>query len=427
MKVLHLSTYDLVGGASRSSYRLHQGLKKIGVTSQMLVQSKHSDDKTVIATEPKSGVKRAIAKSKALVNDLPLKLYPQRNSPMFSAQLFPDAIARKISKIAPDIINLHWVCNGYLQIETLSKFEQPIVWTLQDMWAFTGGCHYTQECDRYTTSCGACPQLESSKNRDLSYKVWQRKLKAWNNLNITVVTPTQWLAECARASSIFRDHRVEVIPFCLDTNTYKPVDRQLARELLKLPQDKQLVLFGAISATSDRRKGFHLLQAALQKLSQTSSKEKLNVVVFGASQPENPVNLGFESHYLGHLYDDISLALTYSAADVMIVPSIQEAFGQTASESLACGTPVIAFNATGLKDIVDHQENGYLVKPYETDDFAQGIAWVLEDTERHQKLCESARQKAIRKFALKLQARHYQSLYADILNGITYEEKYRNL
>jgi glycosyltransferase involved in cell wall biosynthesis len=417
MKVLHLSTYDLVGGAARSAYRIHQGLQRISVSSQMLVQSKHSDDKAVMATEPKSGIKRAIAKSKALVNDLPLKLYPQRNSLMFSPQLFPDAIAPKITHIAPDIINLHWVCNGYLQIETLRKIQQPIVWTLQDMWAFTGGCHYTQECDRYTTACGACPQLKSSKNKDLSYKVWQRKLKAWSHLNITIVTPTQWLAECARTSSVFRAHRVEVIPFCLDTNIYQPVNRQLARQLLKLPQDKQLILFGAISATSDYRKGFHLLQAALQKLSQSSWKEKVEIVIFGASQPEEPVNLGFECHYLGRLHDDVSLTLTYSAADVMIVPSIQEAFGQTASESLACGTPVIAFNATGLKDIVDHQQNGYLVKPFDIEDFAQGITWVLEDTERYKTLCNSARQKAERKFALELQAYQYQSLYEGILKN----------
>ncbi|MBD2777367.1 glycosyltransferase family 4 protein [Iningainema tapete] len=414
MKVLHLSTFDTLGGAARASYRLHQGLQRIGVNSQMLVQKKFSDDRTVIATEPKSGIKRALAKSKPLLEGLPLQLYPKRNTTMFSTEWLPDALAPKIAQLAPDIINLHWVGNGYLHIETLTKLNQPIVWTLLDMWAFTGGCHYSEKCDRYTDSCGACPQLGSS-NRDLSYNIWQRKAKAWGNLDITVVAPTQWLADCAKASSVFRNVRVEVIPFCLDTKSYKPINRQLARQLLNLPQDKQLVLFGAISATSDERKGFHLLQAALEKLGVSEWQKKVELVVFGASQPEKPINFGFNSHYLGRLYDDISLAIVYSAADVMIVPSIQEAFGQTASEALACGTPVVAFDATGLKDIVEHQHNGYLVKPYEIEDLADGIVWVLQDTERYQKLSQSARLTAEGKFALEMQAHHYQSLYSEIL------------
>lgn len=415
MKVLHLSTFDIVGGAARASYRLHQGLQRIGVTSQMLVQKKLSDERTVISLEPKSGIKRAIAKSRPLFDGLPLQLYQRDGNKVFSPQWFPDDIAPKIAQIAPDIVNLHWVCNGFVQIESLSKLNKPIVWTLHDMWAFTGGCHYSEDCDRYTNSCGVCPQLRSNKTQDLSHRVWQRKARAWSNLNLTVVASTKWMAECARSSSLFKNVRVEVIPLCLDTKSYKPINRQLARQLLNLPQDKQLVLFGAISATSDYRKGFHLLQAALQKLGKSEWKQKLELVIFGSSQPENPVDFGFKSQYLGRLQDDISLAIVYSAADVMIVPSLQEAFGQTASEALACGTPVVAFNSTGLKDIVEHQHNGYLVQPFDIDDLADGIAWVLQDSERYQKLSHSAREKAERKFALELQAHQYQSLYTEIL------------
>jgi glycosyltransferase involved in cell wall biosynthesis len=227
------------------------------------------------------------------------------------------------------------------------------------MCPFTGGCHYSRECNKYTQSCGYCPQLKSQQDGDISRWVWWRKTKAWKNLDLTIVTPSQWLANCARNSSLFKDLRIEVIHNGLDIQRFKPIEKNTARHLLGLPQDKQLILFGSVSPTSDNRKGFLLLKPALQKLSQSPMlQERLELVIFGASEPKEPIDVGFKIRYLGRLNDDISLALTYSAADVMIVQSIQEAFGQTASESLSCGTPVVAFNANGLKDIVDHQQNG---------------------------------------------------------------------
>ena len=410
MKVLHLSTSDIEGGAARAAYRIHQGLQDIGVASQMLVRAKLSADKTVVAE------KTMLTKLGPPLDGQPLKLYPRHQGTMFSPQWFPDAIAPKVAQLTPDAINLHWICNGFLKIETLAKLNKPIIWTLHDMWAFTGGCHYTQECDLYTDSCGACPQLKSNKNKDLSQWVWQRKNEAWKNLNLTIVSPSKWLAECALKSSLFRDVRVEVIPHGLNTKIYRPIDRRVVRELLHLPQEKQLVLFGMAGASMDKRKGFDLLQSGLQKLSKYGWQDKIELAVFGASPSDQAVDLGFKVRYLGRFHDDISLALVYSAADVMVVPSTQEAFGQTASESLACGTPVVAFNATGLMDIVEHQQNGYLAKPFEVEDLAQGIAYVLEDRERHQKLCDRAREKAELEFTLELQARRYFSLFSDLVN-----------
>ncbi|MBD2522541.1 glycosyltransferase family 4 protein [Nostoc sp. FACHB-133] len=413
MKVLHLSTHDIGGGAARAAYRLHTGLQDIGLQSQMLVQEKSSNDKTVIA--PKIRLFQGIAKAKLTFESLPLKLYTQKKNTPFFIQWLPDRVIPKVAQINPDIINLHWISGAFMQIETFSKLKRPLVWTLHDMWGFTGGCHVIGECDRYKVSCGACPQLNSINEWDLSRWVWRRKVKAWKNINLTLVSPSSWLAECARSSSLFQNLRIEVIPHGLDTQKYRPINRHFARETLKLPQDKKLILFGAIEATSDRNKGFHLLQPALQELSKAGWKDNFEVVIFGASQPENPPDLGFKTYYLGHLYDDLSLATVYSAADVMLVPSLQESFGQTASESLACGTPVVAFNSTGLKDIVDHQQNGYLANPYEVDDFAKGIAWILENEQRLEKLSFYARKKAEQEFTLELQARRYSALFEEIL------------
>ncbi|MGA9378643.1 MAG: glycosyltransferase family 4 protein [Phormidium sp.] len=408
MDILHLSTSDIDNGGARAAYRLHDGLRSLGCTSKMLVHSKYSSDSTVIVE------RSPFAKLSPRISAIPLRFYPKCNSSMFSSQWFPDVLPKRVIQFNPDIVHLHWVCNGYLQIETLGKISQPLVWTLHDMWPFTGGCDYNRDCEKYQDSCGECPQLQSSRSSDLSRWVWKRKAQSWQNANLTIVATTSWMADCARSSSLFKNRRIEVIPLGLDTDKYKPINQQIARELLNLPQDKQLVLFGAITSTSEPRKGFQLLLPALQRLGASGWADQIELVVFGSSKPEKPNDLGFNTHYLGRVHDDISLALIYSAADVMVVPSVQEAFGQTASEALSCGTPVVAFNATGLKDIVDHQQNGYLATPFEVDDLAKGIAWVLEDGERQQKLRFQARQKSLREFAKNVQARRYLSLYEEI-------------
>ena len=411
MKVLHLSNSDINGGAARAAYRLHQGLQGIGVTSQMLVQNKSSSDKAVIA--PKTRLSQSIARMRVSVDVLPLKLYSQRHG-SFSTQWLPDTVIPKVEQLNPDIINLHWIREAFVQIETVSKFQQPVVWTLHDMWAFTGGCHYSWDCDRYTASCGACPQLGSDKNWDLSRWVWQRKAKAWKNSNLTIVTLSSWLAKCAKSSSLFQNSRIELIPNGLDTEKYRPINQKVAREILRLPEDKQLILFGSLQATSDKRKGFHLLQTALQNLSQSGWQDKLELVIFGASQPENPPEFGFKAHYLGTFSDDLSLALLYSAADVFVLPSVEDNLPNTVMEAIACGTPCVAFKIGGMSDMIEHQKNGYLAQPYQIEDLAQGIAWVLENEDRYQKLSHRAREKAEQEFTQDLQAQRYLSLFSEL-------------
>ncbi|MEG4501451.1 glycosyltransferase [Microcoleus sp. F10-C6] len=231
---------------------------------------------------------------------------------------------------------------------------------------------------------------------------------------MTIVTPSKWLAECAKSSSLFQNCDIRMIPNGVDIDTYKPCDRQTARNLLSIPQNKKLILFGAIAATANKRKGFHLLLSALQKLSQSGWKDKIELIVFGASQPENPVDLGFKVHYLGKIFDENKLAILYSSADVMIVPSIEDNLPLTVMESIACGTPVVSFDSTGLKDIVEHQNNGYRAKCFSWDDLANGIAWVIEDKERHQKLCARAREKAEQEFTMELVARNYLSVFNEL-------------
>ena len=413
MKILHLSTFDTIGGAARAAYRIHQGLRNLEADSWMLVRKKASSDSRVI--EPTNTWAKLATHSRAVLNNHPLRRYPGHDSG-FSCQWLPDKLFQQVTALNPDIVNLHWIANGYLQIESLARLKKPVVWTLMDMWPFTGGCHYSGNCMAYKHSCGQCPILKSSTEMDLSKKIWRRKFKAWESLNLTIVSPSSWLAQCARESQLFQNLRVETIPFCLDTQIYKPADQVMARNVFNLPQDKALVLFGAISATQDQRKGFHLLQGALQKLSQTHWRDTIELVVFGSSKPQHPPDLGFKTHYLGHLHDDASLAVLYSAADLMVVPSTQEAFGQTASEASACGTPVVAFNNSGLTDIIDHKKTGYLVKAFDIDELAHSIGWILEDYDRLDSLKKMARQKAFNTLALENQAKQYYSLFSELLS-----------
>jgi glycosyltransferase involved in cell wall biosynthesis len=414
MKTLHLSTTDNLGGASRATYRLHQGLQARGIASEMLVQEKVSQDKSVYAPSRRS--QKILTSTRPIWDALPMRAYPNSNqSGVFSIQWLPERVASQVQKMQPDIINLHWIAGGFVQIETLAKFRQPLVWTLHDMWAFTGGCHYSDACERFTQTCGACPQLGSSRARDLSHWIWRRKSKAWQGLNLTLICPTHWLAKEARRSSLFGSVPIEVIPNGLDLSTFRPIEQCQARALLNLPPSCQLVMFGSMAGADDRRKGFDLLQGALKRLSQSQQHPQLELVIFGMSRPDHPPDLGFPTHYLEQLCDDLSLVLAYSAADVMIVPSRQENLAQTATEALACGTPVVSFAQTGPADVVKHQQNGYLAQSGDIESLTQGITWVLETSERLQTLSEQARRLAEQQLGLEQMADAYITLYSNIL------------
>jgi len=413
MKILFLNSFDIQGGAARAAYRLKNGLNRAGARPCMLVQFNLTKDPDVIG--PVSFMQKVFSNLRLHIDALPVRFYQNRPLANFSPAILPDNLSAKIHALDPEIIHLGWITGGFMRIETLKRLNRPIIWTIHDLWAFTGGCHYPDKCLRYTESCGRCPVLGSTKEFDFSYKNWWRKKRTFNEMEVTIVAPSKWIGECARNSSLFKKKRVEVIPNSLDIQTYKPSDMRKERNRFGLPQDKKLILFGAMNATSDKRKGFDLLKAAIKELVDAGDSTKLELVVFGATKPAEELDLGLMIHYVGHVQNENKLASLYAASDVMVVPSLQEAFGQTASESLACGTPVVAFGATGLLDIVDHKMNGYLAKPFDVRDLAHGIEWVMEDDNRRDTLSRRARQKAEQEFDILFVARKYLDLYNEIL------------
>ncbi|MFC7069356.1 glycosyltransferase family 4 protein [Halobaculum lipolyticum] len=409
MRVALLNAYDS-GGAGTATKRIHRGLHRIGVDSTVLVDHKDGDDPHVVG--PESTLRTAYSMARPLVDRAPLRLYGGSDG-VFSPNWLPEDLDRRIDDLDPEVVHLNWMGGGFLSPGTVADIDRPIVWRFPDMWPMTGGCHYARDCDGYTESCGNCPELGSSLPWDLSRFTMSRKRRAFADADITVAAPSTWLAECARESTLFGDRRVEVIPNGLDTETFRPWDRDFAREVFGLDPDETVVLFGSVKATSDPRKGFDLLTSALGEL--PDGADDLRLVVFGASEPADGDDRSHPTTYTGYLNDEQSLALLYAAADVMVVPSRYEGFGQTVSEAMACGTPVVAFDATGPSDTVDHRETGYLAEPYDPTDLAAGIEWVVADQERLAELGAAAREKAEREFALEVAAERYRDLYRSVV------------
>ena len=393
MRVAHISTNDYRGGAARAAYRLHESLLRSGAESELVVARK-----TVVGSHihGRSGtVARQLHNFRTVLDSVPKKAYPRRDQGThFSCGVIGTRHwVREVKKLRPDIVHLHWVVSGFLDVRDLLRISVPVVWSLHDLWPLTGGCHYPPgQCQRYRHKCGCCPALASNNAHDLSRRLWYHKLRTFREMaDLTIVGVSSWMAQRAGSSSLLGRFPIEVIPNPLDVELFKPVPRKEARERLGLPPQQPIVLFGAMNATSDRNKGYPLLLKALEKL----PNHDICLCVFGGPATTTSSIHGYPLISVGEINDDSVLCDLYCAADVMIVPSIAEAFGQTATEAMACGTPVVAFNATGLKDIVDHKINGYLAEPYQPADLARGMAWVLASSARGDPIRQLARRKAV--------------------------------
>ncbi|GGN92135.1 MULTISPECIES: glycosyltransferase family 4 protein [Haloarcula] len=398
------------GGAGTATRRVHDALQTVGVDSRMLVRRKSTDDPTIVGPKGRSG--KVLARLRPHLDSLPLSLYDP--SPEFSLSWLPDRLDCRIAALDPDLLQLNWVAGGFMDTGAIDEFDRPLVWRLPDMWPLTGGCHYADGCTRYRDGCGNCPQLDSDHAIDPSSVTLGRKKRAVERADITVVATSSWLASCARESAIFEDCPVEIIPNALDTARFKPRDQSVARDLFGLPPDTPLVLFGSVGPLSNDRKGYDLLRDAIEQVS-TRSDQAPELIVFGASEPVDPPDFGLPTHYTGYLDDEESLALLYAAADVMVVPSRYEGFGQTVTEAMACGTPVVAFDATGPSDTVLHEETGYLAAPYDPTDLARGIEWVLADPKRRETLGQAARNRAVEHYSLDVVGEQYRHLYSSLV------------
>jgi len=410
MKIKLVSFSDTGGGAARAAYRTHKALIANNINSSMMVDEFRSGDWTV--TKPWGKFGGYLRKLRPLVAAIFTKLLKTKNPVLHSPAVLPSSLHKKLNESDADVINLHWINSEMMSIQDISKIKKPLVWTLHDMWAFCGAEHYSDDF-RWRDGYKSNNRPAHEKGFDLNRFVWRMK-KKWKN-PIHIVVPSQWLSDCVRQSFLMRDWPVSVIPNPIDIDIWKPINSKDARSILGLPLDVPLLLFGAIGGGDDPRKGYDLLIAALQIIK--NEIPRLELVVFGQSAPRYVDGFGFKIHYVGHLYDDISLRVLYSAADVMVVPSRMEAFGQTASEAQSCGTPVVAFKVTGLLDVVEHEVTGYLANPFDVNSLATGIKWVLQDIQRLSCLSKSSRERAVRLWSYEKVASSYKELFIKLIKN----------
>jgi glycosyltransferase involved in cell wall biosynthesis len=416
MKPSLVSHSDLSGGAARAAFRLLAALRGSNCDAQMQVRFKSSDTPAIAG--PASGLSRLANLLRGPAGHIIGRTQRVGDGAMRSGNWLPSRFAAALNASNADLVNLHWVGGETLSIEDIGRIRQPVVWTLHDMWPFSGGEHYGPDDAhaRWRRGYTRANRPSGIRGLDLDRLVWERKGRAWRR-PIHVVAPSQWLAECARGSALFKSWPISVIPNPLDTTVFRPHARTLAREILGLPDGARIVLFGALGGTQDPRKGGDLLLEALRQLAGTASHDATLGVIFGQSTPAQAPAIGMPLRWMGHLSDDVTLSLLYSAADVMVVPSRQENLPQTATEAQACGCPVVAFNCTGLPDAVVHQQTGMLVPAFDTGAMAQAIALLLSDASLRERFGQAARARAEALWTARKVAAQYLACYEEALGS----------
>jgi glycosyltransferase involved in cell wall biosynthesis len=407
VKILHLVGGPLNAGAALGAYGLHDALRNANVDSKIVTNSRPILDDPNVLYIARSRKEQLFNLCRAQLDKAPAWLY--KNTADFSTGIAGFDFTQTKEFLEADLLHLHWINAGLVNVKHLSKVDKPIVWTMRDMWPMTGGCHYSMGCENYKERCGNCPLLERKGPHDLSSWVLKRKIK-YLPAKTVIVGISNWLAERAKESSAFRNFDVRLIANNINIDDFFPVEKETARALLRIRTSKKIILLGAQSLKSPY-KGFDKFAASMKML---ESKDYF-LAVFGRFDEQKIKSIGCEYRSFGFLHDAVSLRLVYSAADIFIAPSMMEAFGKTIAESMACGTPVVCFDSMGPKDIVDHQTNGYRARPFEAADIASGIKWILESD--YVKLCNNAREKIASSFDSKIIANKYKTLYDELLRA----------
>lgn len=422
MKTTLLNTFDK-GGAGVAAYRLFEAFKKQGRVSPTLIYlygtaGNRFEGVHVIANNS-VGKKIALARLAAEKLLFSFKVKNKDDRFRFStATKGLDLSSFPLLKEA-DVIHLHWINNGFLSLKYIKKLQRlnkPIVWTMHDMWAMTGGCHHSRECENYQQHCGNCFYLKNPSTADVSASVHARKEDAYSSLNITFVACSNWLADRARKSSLLGDRRVEVIPNPINTEVYKPADKQKAKEAFGVPTQSICISFVAANV-GDVRKGYEYLRKALWLLKEKQPQwaDKIKLLVMGEAKTEVNLDLPFEYTFTGYLNDEERIINFYNASDIFVLPSLEENLPNTIMEALSCGVPSVAFKVGGIPDLIEHKYNGYLAEYESVDDLSEGIAYTIQKTIDDESLQSNARKKVLENYAYDVVAKKMEDLYKSLL------------
>lgn len=413
MRVVHLSIYDRVGGACIAAYRQHLALKQKNVDSRMWVLSKVSGDIGVDSFTPQPHLRSRFGRAyrRWQIRSSHHKAKIRGEFFDFRSEYGKESIENMPSA---DILNVQFPHN-FLDLPTLySRVEKsvPIVVTLHEMSPFTGGCSYAFNCDRYKSSCGICPQIGSNGLNDLSARNWQMRKSAYAERLpglLHFVADSHWIAKCASESGLLNGLPISVIHYGVDLDVFKPIDKKLARSVLGIGPNVPVIGFAAASV-DNARKGIAHLDQAMRKMA-----SRPIVVTWGSGYPQ--ILNSFQHLHLGEVSDERLIALAYNAIDLFVMPSLEEAFGQTALESIACQTPVVAFAAGGITDTVRHEQTGLVVDVGDSSGLAAAMERLINDPQLRERLGFAGRVVAEKEFSYDLNATKYIQLYQNLLDS----------
>lgn len=410
-KVSHFST-ELSGGSGIAAQRLHKSLLQKNISSQILFRKGTTNLTHSIADRRYSSLPWRNIDS--IITNREWNHSVNNRSMFTNPQWFYKTQLKDLDK-TPQIINLHWISRWIDQPSFFTSLppDIPIVWSLHDMNPITGGCHHALDCDKFTTHCSDCPNLKNSGKYDRSWKNFQLKAKFYQRLNLHFVGNSTWTTAQAQKSALGKyATSIRTISLGINTNDYQPIDSSIAKAALRVKPDDFAIAF-ACADLSDQNKNLSVLLAAISELAKNHS---ITLIIFGSGQiPE------FKSQIttlnLGHLSSPHLQSLAYSAADIFVMPSKIESFGLTALESMACGTPVLAFRTGGIPDLVIHGETGWLCDEIgSARSLFDGLHWMLQHPQERSHLGKSARERVEQQFTADIMANHYINLYQELIN-----------
>ena len=399
MKILHLSAASDSSGAGKATVLTHHALLKQGLDSKILFLKSNLTEPGIHSYHNKSFSHKLKRFFVTQFDQFPLLFYFKKNKRIFSPAIIGLSLKRNNLISWADIIHIHWANHGFIDIAEIVKWNKPIIFTLRDMWAFTGGCHYAFECMNFKNECGKCPSLGSDKSIDLSNRVIKRKLKYLSSKNINWVAISSWMQKKAKESAVLKNKKISIIYSGVDTTIFKTLNKIETRNKLNLPLNKTILIVGATDLR-ERYKGFEHAKILLNKV----NKDYL-VITFGSGhfkEGEIPQQV---IHY-GKVNTSILCEL-YNVANVFIGPSIAEGMGKTFLEAQLCGTPVLCFDETGPVDIVSHKKTGYLAKFKDDGNLYEGLLFCL-NTKMNR---EFIRSKSVNKFSINVIAKQYIKTY----------------
>ena len=416
MRILMVNTSELTGGAAIAANRLMTALNSTRHEARMLVRDRNTDS-NLVSTIPNGAKQKCDFILERLGIFFENGCRKHRLFEVDTATRGTD-ITRLEAFQQADIIHLHWVNQGMLSLNGIGKIltcGKPIVWTMHDMWPFTGICHHSADCKAWKEQCGNCPILRRGSNKDLSHRRFLKKAQTYAKGKMAFIGCSNWLTDLAKQAPLLQGQRIESIPNAIDTDFYQPSSKAQAREALHLPENKHILLFVAQKATNPN-KGIQYLKKALEIICQDDStaKDKMQLVIVGLEASTLKDAFPISTTTYEYISDAEKMRQLYNASTLLMMPTLQDNLPNTIVEAMACGVPCVGFNVGGLPQLIAHQQTGYLAQYKDSKDFAEGIKYCLKEG-NIEKMAISSREKAVANFSQPVVAQQHIALYESLL------------